>query len=355
MNDKLQQVLECVRPAVRQMDGYQSGEQPQGGKFIKLNTNENPYDPSARALEAIRAAAGGGLKKYPDATASTFRRIAARHWNIAPEWILCGNGSDEILTILMRAFVNVGGLVRWATPSYVLYPVLCQLQEGLADAIPFTSEWDLPSAFFQPRDGLRMVVVPNPNSPSGTLISRERIVHLCEALPCPVVIDEAYADFAKTSCIDLIHENPNLIVTRTLSKSYALAGLRFGYVVARPELIAQLNKVRDSYNCDALSIAGAAAALEDSAWLERTTEKILATRTRMTASLTELGFEVTPSSTNFVWCTHASGNQSIYEKLRQHQILVRYMNYDGWGDGIRITVGTDDQADALVTVLKQIL
>ncbi len=355
MNDDRQRVIEYVRPTIRRMEGYQSGEQPQGGKFVKLNTNENPYDPSEKVLEAIRVATGGGLKKYPDATAATFRSVAARHWNVAPDWILCGNGSDEILTILMRSFVGAGGAVRWPTPTYVLYPVLTQLQDGRADPVPFSPDWSLPEAFFRPCDGLRMVVVANPNSPSGTLVARDQIARLCESLPCPVVIDEAYADFARTSCIDLIRDYPNLIVTRTMSKSFALAGLRFGYVVARPELIEQMNKVRDSYNCDSLSIAGATAALDDANWLAQTIDKILATRTRLQSSLADLGFEITPSSANFVWCSHVSGNRAIYEKLRQHQILVRYMSYEGWGDGIRITVGTDDQADALITVLKQIL
>jgi histidinol-phosphate aminotransferase len=174
-------------------------------------------------------------------------------------------------------------------------------------------------------------------------------------LPCPLVVDEAYGDFAETNCLDLVRSNERVIVTRSFSKSYALAGLRFGFAVAQPTMIEQLQKVKDSYNCDALSIAAATAAIDDQAWLADTTAKIVATRRRLTDALRELGFNPLQSEANFVWCTHPERpHKPIYEALKQQGILIRYMQYAGWGDGLRITVGTDDEIDAFLTVLKSL-
>ena len=179
---------------------------------------------------------------------------------------------------------------------------------------------------------------------------------MADALPCPILIDEAYADFAGVSCVDLVAENEQILISRTLSKSYALAGMRFGYLVAQPQIIKQLLKVKDSYNCDALSIAGATAAIADQEWLVQNVAKIRSTRERMSQQLEAVGFDVTPSSANFIWCRHRErSSQDLYRLLKQNQLLVRYMNFDQWGDGIRITVGTDDQLDALITILNSIL
>ena len=200
---------------------------------------------------------------------------------------------------------------------------------------------------------LRLVYLPNPNSPSGTLVSRDQILALADQLPCPLLVDEAYVDFAPTSCIDLPAINPKIMVSRTLSKSYALAGLRFGYLVADKEVIAMLRKVKDSYNTDSLSIAGATAAIDDQAWLKENVRRCNATRERLTRGLVELGFEVIPSHANFVWCTHPQKNaESLYQQLKANGILVRYMKYPGWGDGLRISVGTDPAIDAVLALLK---
>ena len=342
-----------VRPNIAAMSGYTPGEQPQAGKFIKLNTNENPYPASPKVVQAIQAALDRGLNKYPDPVATSFRTRAAEILDVEPDWILCGNGSDDILTIVTRAFVGEGELLRLPYPSYVLYHTLADIQGARSEAVHFADDWSLPDAFAAERDGLKLAFLPNPNSPSGTVVGAERIAELAERLPCPLLVDEAYVDFADQHCIDLVKQNRNIMVSRSLSKSYALAGLRFGFLVAQPDVIAQLMKVKDSYNCDALAIAGATAAIDDQPWLCDTGAKIIATRQRMTAELEQLGFSAVPSQANFVWCTHAAQPvQPIYEALKSHRILVRYMNYGGWGDGLRISVGTDEQVDACLSLLK---
>lgn len=347
---------ESVRPAIQAMRGYTPGEQPRVGKVIKLNTNENPFPPSNKVIAAIGSAAQGALQRYPDPVATAFRMEAARKWSVDPSWILCGNGSDDVLTILTRTFVGEGDLLRFPTPSYILYRTLAQIQGARVEEIPFESDWSLSAAFTRPDPRLRLVFLPNPNSPSGTLLSPSQIGDLAQQLSCPLVVDEAYADFATTNCVSLIRDHANVIVTRTLSKSYGLAGLRFGYLVARPELVEQMIKVKDSYNCDALSIAGATAALADEDWLRDNVAKVIELRKSLSQDLVRLGFSVVPSEANFVWCTHPMGNhKSLYEGLKSQGILVRYMVYEGWGDGLRISVGTADQQAGLVRVLGELL
>ena len=338
------------------MKGYVPGEQPQGGKFIKLNTNENPYPASPAVASAIRSTLERGLMRYPDASGTAFRLRAAEVLGVEPDWILCGNGSDDILTILTRAMVGEGELLRLPTPSYILYNTLAKIQGATSEEIPFDVNWQLTAAFAQSKPNLKLVFLPNPNSPSGTMISREAILDLANALPCPLLVDEAYADFAEFNCIDLVKQNEKIMVSRTLSKGYGLAGLRFGFLIAQPQIIAELHKVRDSYNCDALSIAGATAAIDDQSWLVENRAKVIATRGRLEQAMTELGFDVTPSQANFVWSTHADRPlQPLYEGLKSSKILVRYMEYPGWGEGLRISVGTDDQIDACRTVLKGLM
>jgi histidinol-phosphate aminotransferase len=341
------------RPNILAMAGYVPGEQPQAGKFIKLNTNENPYPPSPKVARAVAEVLERGLQKYPDPMADAFRTRAAEVLGLpGKEWILCGNGSDDILTICTRAFVGEGDLLRLPYPSYILYKSLAQIQGARWEEVPFAADWTLPDAFGAEKEKLKLAFLPNPNSPSGTMISREAIQVLADHLPCPLIVDEAYVDFADSSCIDLPEKNEKVLVSRSLSKSYGLAGLRFGFLVAQPEIIEQLIKVKDSYNCDALSIAAATAAIDDQAWLAENQLKITATRQQLTEGLQALGMTVIPSQANFVWCTHPSQPaKPIYEQLKAQRILVRYMNYAGWGDGLRISVGTDGEIDALLTLL----
>lgn len=344
------------RPVIEAMSGYTPGEQPQAGKFIKLNTNENPYPPSPAVAAAIREALERGLARYPDPLATAFRLEAAALHGVDPDWILCGNGSDDILTIVTRATVGEGQRLRLPYPSYVLYTTLAQIQGGVYEEILFQPDWSLPSAFSEASPDLRLALLPNPNSPTGTVIGRDAILEMAERLPCALLIDEAYVDFAEQDAVALVRESEKILVSRTLSKSHALAGLRFGYVIAQPHVIAQLRKVKDSYNCDALSIAGATAAIHDQAWLRENRAKIIATRGRLTNRLRELGFQVIDSQANFVWCEHPEQPAKLlYQRLKDERILVRYMDYPRWRDGLRISVGTDEQMDACLSLLERMV
>jgi histidinol-phosphate aminotransferase len=345
-----------IRPEIEAMAGYVPGEQPQEGGFVKLNTNENPYPPSAAVREAIEGVLRWGLEKYPDPMAGPFRHKAAEVLGVDPEWVLCGNGSDDVLTIVTRTFVGGGQLLRLPYPSYILYRTLAQIQTARWEEVRFRPDWTLPVAFGEPAEGLRLVFLANPNSPSGTTVPPEVVLEIARRLPCPLLVDEAYADFAATNCLDLVGRCDKILVSRSLSKSYALAGLRFGYVVAQPHLIREMVKVKDSYNCDALSIAVAAAALGDQAWLAGNRRKILATRSRLVAEMRKLGFVTVDSQANFTWNVHPERPaRPLYEELKRDRILVRYMDYPGWGDGLRISVWSDEQVDACLERLKAIV
>lgn len=351
-NDSIQKFF---RSEIVSMSPYIPGEQPQTGKVIKLNTNENPYPPSPRVVEAIHQATSR-LERYPDPLGTAFRRTAGDVLGIDPEMILCGNGSDDCLTILTRAFVGSGQKLRLPYPSYILYRTLAELQAAQFEEIAFDKNFGLSVSFFAKDDGLKLIYLPNPNSPSGTMVDHASILRLAQSVDCPIVIDEAYVDFAPANCIELIQQNPKIIVTRTLSKSYALAGLRFGYLVAHPEIVQTLRKVKDSYNTDLLSLAGATAAISDQVWLKANVAKIIATRTRMFVALRKLGFEVIESHANFLWCTRSDRPlKPLYEQLKKNGILVRYMNYPLWSDGLRISVGSDEQIDAMLVVLADLL
>lgn len=356
-----------VRPEIAVMAGYVPGEQPKPGEAIKVNTNENPYPMSPKVLEAICKTAAEGLSRYPNPLGESFRTAAGELYGVEPDWILCGNGSDDILTILVRTFVGSGELLRLPYPSYILYKTLAEIQGAYAEEVWFKPDFSLPDSFSanpvdvlgldEIPDGskcLKLVFLPNPNSPSGTVIPKEKILKIAEALPCPLVIDEAYADFADFNCIDLVRENEKIMISRTLSKSYSLAGLRFGFLIAQPQWIEEMQKVKDSYNCDALSIAAATAAIRDQEWLQENRAKILATRKMLTERMRELGFDVLDSHANFTWNTHPDiPLKPIYEFLKANGYLVRYMNYPKWGDGLRISVGTDRQIEELTDLVAR--
>ncbi|MEW4454377.1 histidinol-phosphate transaminase [Bremerella sp. JC817] len=344
------------RPEIEAIAGYKPGEQPQGGKFIKLNTNENPYPASPKVAEAIRARLDQGLEKYPDPIGTAFRIRAAEVLGVEPDWILCGNGSDDILTILTRGFVGDGQWLRLPTPSYILYKTLADIQGADSEEIQFNDDWTLPESFGTASNHLKLAFLPNPNSPSGTVVPKDQLRAIADSLPCPLLIDEAYADFADDNCIDLVRENEKIMVSRTLSKSYALAGLRFGFLVAQPQMIEQLMKVKDSYNCDALALAGAIAAIDDQKWVAENKAKVVATRARMTSRLRSLGFTVPDSQANFVWATRPGVKlKPIYEFLKANHVLIRYMQYPGITEGIRISVGTDGQSDVCLDLIEQYL
>ncbi len=343
-----------VRPNIRAMGGYIPGEQPRGGDVVKLNTNESPFPPSPRVFEALRAAlTGDALRKYPDPLGSEFRKVAAAIHGVEPDMILVGNGSDDILTILTRTFVPEGGLIASPTPSYLLYKTLAEIQGTRFETVPYIDDWTLPSPW--PVRGVHLTFVANPNSPSGTAVPHDRLTRLADEVEGPLVIDEAYVDFADGHALALLAKR-NVVVTRSLSKSYGLAGIRFGYAIADAAIIREMGKVKDSYNCDVLSLAAATAAIADRAYLHETVAKIRSGRTRLTDSLRRLGFSVTPSRANFVWSTHSDVPvKPLYETLKERRILVRYMRYDDFGDGLRISVGSDRELDRLEAELTSLV
>jgi histidinol-phosphate aminotransferase len=344
-----------LRPSIRAMAGYVPGEQPRAdAPLIKLNTNENPNPPSPRVLDAIRQTlTSDRLRKYPDPLGTTFRQVAARLHGVDPDSILIGNGSDDILTIVTRAFVPEGGLVVSPTPSYLLYRTLAEIQGARFRTVPYTEDWMLPQRWPLPEANLTFVA--SPNSPSGTTTAGAELERLAAELSGPLVVDEAYVDFAESSALHL-SRRPNVLVTRSLSKSYSLAGIRFGYAVADPALVRELVKVKDSYNCDVLSLAAAAAALEDQDYLRQTRARILATRARLSAELTQLGFAVCPSQANFLWCRRSDRPvQPIYAELKQRGILIRYMTYADYGDGLRISIGSDAEINRLLEELRRMV
>jgi histidinol-phosphate aminotransferase len=351
-----------VRPNILAMAGYTPGEQLNDPDIIKLNTNENPYPPSPRVFEAIQAALNPNkLRKYPQPLGDSFRKAASQVLGIDPDCILIGNGSDDLLTILTRAFAPEGSLLASPTPSYILYRSLAEIQGTRFEAVPFTHDWKLPSTWVR---SANLTFLPNPNSPSGTMVPLSEIVSLANSLaPSPLVLDEAYVDFADWNGLELLPKLSNLIITRSFSKTYSLAGMRFGFAIAGTEIIRELVKVKDSYNCDVLSLAAATAAIEDGEYLHSTRAKILITRARMSKELTKLGFEVTPSQANFLWCRSNGPAKPIYEELKNRKILVRYMNYpigptgtsEGSYDGLRISVGTDQEIDRLLEEISKIL
>lgn len=335
------------------MKGYVPGEQPQNMVFTKLNTNENPYPPSPAVKQALVSAVTDRLRLYPDPLGKTFREAVAKLHGVEPEMVLAGNGSDDVLTIITRSFVGPGDVVAYPTPSYLLYSTLTLLQDGREQVVPFSPDWTLDHDGFRGL-GVKLAFLANPNSPSGTALTRDEVARLASTLDCPLVVDEAYADFAAPEhrSIPLVLDHPNVIVTRSFSKGYSLAGIRLGYLVAQPSLVEQLVKVKDSYNCDMLSLAAGTAAIEDQDYLAETRAKVLATRARLATALRDLGYTVPESQTNFVWATGERPAHKTFEHLKSHGVLVRYMAYPGYPDGLRISIGTDEEIDRLLVVMR---
>jgi histidinol-phosphate aminotransferase len=360
--------MSVFRPDVDRLAGYVPGQQPQEPGWVKLNTNENPYPPSPQVVAAIEAAARGRLNIYPDPLARAFREQAAGLFDLEPDWILPANGSDENLTLITRSFVDPHELVAYPYPSYVLYETLAEIQGSRCERMLLRPDWswDMDAAR-RVVERAKLVFVPNPNSPSGNRWSDAEILSLVPPQGV-LVLDEAYGDFCdhphrgELFCSN--HEAAKrIIITRTFSKSYSLAGVRFGFAMAHPDLIAGMRKVKDSYNCDTLSLAAAGAALSDQAWMLANVAKIRQTRGRLTEELRNLGFDVVESQANFVWATHSAiPHVEIFEELKKQKVLIRYMNFPHvpkesgrQQDGLRITVGTDDETDTCLKHLGNIV
>jgi len=342
------------RRNIESAKGYEPGFQPKETDIVKLNTNENPYPPSPNVLKALTEIQPEQLRRYPDPIGSAFREAAAEVNGVQPDNIMCCNGGDELLRIAFEAFCDENRPVAYPVPTYSLYPVLAKLQNCKAIEVPFDNEFNLPPKLAN--TGAALTIVCNPNAPSGTFISVEELASLADELSGVLLIDEAYVDFAESNCTSLVKDFDNVIVLRSMSKGYSLAGLRFGYAIAQPDLIAGLLKIKDSYNVDAVAITLATAAIKDQQYFNENVEKVKAERARLIEQLRSLGFDVPDSFANFVLakCKNKKAAE-LYEKLTQRNIYVRYFNYPKLKDKLRITVGTPEQNDLLISALKEIL
>lgn len=339
-----------LRRSVQALHAYVPGEQPKDPNVVKLNTNENPYPPSPAVEAALSGITPGRLARYPDPMSTGFRKAAAELHGCGLEQVMAGNGSDEILALCIRAFVEQDGSVGYFDPSYSLYPVLCDIAEVGKRPVPLGPEfsWSVPDKFSCP-----LFFITNPNAPTSMLFPRNQVEAFCRNFEGVVVIDEAYVDFAPAHCMDLALSLPNVIVMRTLSKGYSLAGIRLGYAVGHKELVDALFKVKDSYNVNMLTQAAGEAALRDQAWMKGNVRKIVATRERVTRELSSRGYSVQPSSSNFLWARPPVGVEAsaVFEHLRRNHVFIRYFPGPKTGAYLRITIGTDEQMDRFLAAL----
>lgn len=343
---------------LRQIDPYVPGEQSKDPDIIKLNANENPYPPSPRVQEALRAFPADGLRKYPDANAGRLRRTLAAHFGLGEDQIFMGNGSDDVLALCFQAFFCSDKPILFPDLTYSFYPVWCSLFRIPYETIPLDENFRVQPAGYAPQNG--GVVLPNPNAPTGIGEGLDFIRRLLDNNPDSIVIiDEAYIDFGGQSAVPLLAEYENLVIVQTMSKSRSLAGLRVGFALASPALIATLEAVKNSYNSytmDSVTLEAAAASVEDDAYFRETCAKVVRTRECAADALRALGFSVLPSQSNFLLATHPrKAAREIFDALKARKIFVRYFNLPRVNNHLRITVGTDAEMDALLRALEDIL
>ena len=345
-------------PAIRGLHAYVPGEQPQGGGWIKLNTNENPYPPSPLALARMREALDERLRLYPDPQALALRQTIAGLHGLATDQVFVGNGSDEVLALAFMALLRHGKPVLFPDITYSFYPVYANLYGVEAERIPLTESFEVRVAdYARPNGG---IVLPNPNAPTGVALPLADIRALLQSSPdSVVVIDEAYVDFGADSAAALVGEFPNLLVVQTLSKSRALAGLRVGFALGQAPLIEALTVVKDSFNSyplDRLAQIGAQAALEDHAHFEQTRQQIIASREWLATALTQRGFACLPSAANFVFARHATQDgATLMQALRERRVLVRHFRQPRIELHLRITIGTQAECEKLVAAFDDML
>ena len=347
--------MSLVRPLVKRLHPYVPGEQPKVKGLIKLNTNENPYPPSPKVLRVIRNALDQRLRLYPNPAADALRERLARFHGCDVENVVVGNGSDELLALAVRCFVEPGsGVVQFFSPSYSLYPVLAATHGASSHAVPLGKDFALSSRGWKRNVGLTLVTTPN--APSGRGYSVRELEQLCESHRGVIVLDEAYVDFAREQALGLALKFPHVIVARTFSKAYSLCFLRVGYMVGHPDLIGALHKMRDSYNVNGIAQVAAVATLDDLPYYQRNFKRVIATRERLSQMLADLGFQVFPSQTNFILTKpprHSA--KEWFEQFRARKLLVRWFNHSGLDRYLRISIGTEDETDTFVRAAKQIL
>jgi histidinol-phosphate aminotransferase len=337
---------------------YVPGEQPRDKKYIKLNTNESPYPPSPKVLEAVRNAANEDLRLYPDPECDALREAVAEFYNLSKDEVFVGNGSDEVLAFAFQAFYDPERTILFPDITYSFYPVYCNLYNINYETVSLDEDFNVPVEKFMRENG--GVVISNPKAPTAMYMSLDEIKSIVEFNSNSVVIiDEAYIDFGGESAVSLIKDFPNLLIIQTLSKSRSLAGLRVGFAMGNKELIEGLNRVKNSFNSytlDRLAIAGAVEAFKDREYFHETRKKIIATREWVSISLKDLGFEVLKSEANFVFISHPKVNaEVIFKKLRENGILVRYFKKPRIDNYLRVSIGTDKEMEAFIEALNIIL
>jgi histidinol-phosphate aminotransferase len=344
-----------LRPALRDSRPYVPGEQPPDDEgWVKLNTNESPLPPSPRVIEAIREAAGDSLRLYPSAIAAPARKAIAARFGLEPAQVALGNGADEVIEMCFRAFAGAGDRVAFCAPTYPVLEPLCRMHEVEAVAHKADASWRWDDNFAY--DPARLKFIVNPNSPTGTWVDASEVEKVVEVSRGVLVLDEAYVDFAPNDLVSLLPRHRNLLILRTFSKSYALAGLRIGFALGSPELIAALDSVKDSYNLDRLAIVAAVAAIEDEAHHRKIVDFVVSERQWLAERLAKLGFDMLPSHANFVFVQPPSSTgAAVADALREQRILVRRYDLEPIEGWLRITVGTRVQHERLLAALEEIL
>ncbi|WNW11718.1 histidinol-phosphate transaminase [Pseudomonas sp. DTU_2021_1001937_2_SI_NGA_ILE_001] len=344
-------------PFVKSLVPYVPGEQPKLTKLVKLNTNENPYGPSPKALEAMRAELSDNLRLYPDPNSDLLKQAVARYYQVQPEQVFLGNGSDEVLAHIFHGLFQHDLPLLFPDISYSFYPVYCGLYGIEHEAVALDEQFRIrPADYARPNGG---IIFPNPNAPTGCLLALEAVEQILQASPdSVVVVDEAYIDFGGETAITLVDRYPNLLVTQTLSKSRSLAGLRVGLAVGHPDLIEALERVKNSFNSyplDRVAIAGAAAAFDDQAHFDSTRQAVIASREALTAALQGKGFEVLPSAANFIFARHPQHDAAgLAARLREQGVIVRHFKQARIAQFLRISIGTPEQNQALLDGLSDL-
>lgn len=345
------------RPDIAAMQGYEPGEWPPlNAGVLKLNSNENPYPPSPKVLAALAEVSGELLRRYPDPRAQAFCQTVSKTFDIPTDWVIAGNGSDDLLTLLIRSCAaGHSRPLAYPTPTYVLYRTLAAIQPAGTIEIPYGPDWQLPVQKLIAAQAA-VTLIASPNSPSGHIVPLADLRLLAQGLSGVLAIDEAYVDFAGQTALDLVRAFPNVIVLRTLSKGYALAGLRLGFGCAQPALLEGLLKIKDSYNVDAIALQLGTAAILDQAYKNAIIQKVIAARDQLSAELQIMAFHVWPSHTNFLLVQPPNGTaQFLYKSLKAQQIMIRYFNEPALDNKLRITVGTPEQNAQVVSAIKQLL
>jgi histidinol-phosphate aminotransferase len=347
------------RSAIAKMQGYTPGEQPKPGTpVIKLNTNENPYPPSPKALKVLRSLDSEWLRRYPDPYSRDFCRAVSEALAVPDDWIIVTNGSDDMLNILIRACAEgKERKVVYPMPSYVLYRTLASLQAAEVVEVPYGLDYCLPIDELVAANGA-VTLIATPNSPSGHIVPLKDLRQLAGKISGILAIDEAYVDFADYSALSLVREFDNVIILRTLSKGYSLAGLRLGFGIANPQLISGLFKVKDSYNVDAIAILVGTAAMNDQEYKNTCANRVKRSRAKLAVDLKLVGCDVRDSQGNFLLVTPPNNKNkaaAIYQFLKEQNILVRYFNLPGLDNKLRITIGTEEQNQKLLRAIAKII